>query len=272
LAPSAGTISELQGEREWACRLSPDRALETLEEAQGFLAERGLLTLMPDSFLPSLFGACHEEPYLPGRGGFASWPRTKWRWAGRLGRPPQVHSPRLHRGARLYMTHACAALADPICRAELARAEEGARGPLAARLLDHLRESGPSVLEDVALELGHETRALRGVRDRLEKLGALVSEGFVAEAVHRHSSRLQRWDQVFPTPAAGGGLGELVLAGVRAAVIAPEREVTRWFSWPVPSSLIEELVGGGRLSRPEPGWVALPTTSAGSAEETTHKI
>ena len=48
---------------------------QSLEEAEEFLCDRGLLTLMPDSSLPSLFGACHEEPYRPGGRGFARWPR-----------------------------------------------------------------------------------------------------------------------------------------------------------------------------------------------------
>jgi len=43
---------------------------------------------------------------------------------------------------------------------------------------------------------------------------------------------LVRWDQVFPIPAAGDGrLDELVVAGVRAAVLATEREIPRWFAW-----------------------------------------
>jgi hypothetical protein len=264
LAPSAGTTSDrLRGlllERELACRLTPDRALQTIDEAREFLVDRGLLTLMPDSALPSLFGACHEEPYMPGRGGFANWPRTKYRWSDRLGGPPEVLSPRLHRNRRLYMTRACAALADPLCRAELARAEEGAYGPPAARLLRHLTAAGPSIVEDAAAEVGSEPKTLRKIRDRLEAVGALIAEpiviGTASAQGHRHTSRLHRWDQVFPAPARVGGLGELVVAGVRAAVVVPETEITRWFAWPVPGATIEELVGDGRLDRPESGWLA----------------
>jgi hypothetical protein len=264
LAPSAGTTSDrirdLLLEREFACRLTPDRALKTIEEAREFLAGRGLLTLMPDSSLPSLFGACHEEPYMPGRGGFANWPRTKYRWSDRLGGPPEVFSPRLHRARRLYMTRACAALADPLCRAELARADEGAYGSAAARLLQHLTAAGPSTVEDVAAEVGSEPKTLRKIRDRLEAVGALIAEPVVEMASghgHRHTSRLHRWDQAFPEPARVGGLGDLVVAGVRAAVVAPETEISRWFAWPVPGATIDELVDEGRLDRPESGWLAV---------------
>lgn len=48
---------------ELLCRLTPARALVTLEEAELFLLDRGMLTLTADSALPSLFGATHEQPF-----------------------------------------------------------------------------------------------------------------------------------------------------------------------------------------------------------------
>jgi hypothetical protein len=67
---------------------------------------------------------------------------------------------------------------------------------------------------------------------------------------------LSRWDQVFPEPSRNGGLDELVVAGVRAAVLAPEPELRRWFAW-WEGGLVERLVADGRLLRPEAGWVAV---------------
>ena len=69
------TLRELQDRRAFQCRLTPDRALDTLDDAEEVLRERGMLTLMPNSSLPSLFGACHEEPYQEGGRGFGAWPR-----------------------------------------------------------------------------------------------------------------------------------------------------------------------------------------------------
>ena len=51
----------------------PDRALESFEEAHEFLRDRGLLTRTADSALPSLFEACHEEPYAAGSRAWFSW-------------------------------------------------------------------------------------------------------------------------------------------------------------------------------------------------------
>ena len=44
-------------------------------------------------------------------------------------------------------------------------------------------------------------------------------------------------------------LDDLLVAGVRAAVLAPESEVARWFSWPVPDGTLERLVAEGRIVR-----------------------
>ena len=44
----------------------------------------GLLTRTADCALPSLYEACHEDPYKPGSPGFATWPATKWPWFGEL--------------------------------------------------------------------------------------------------------------------------------------------------------------------------------------------
>ena len=68
---------------------------------------------------------------------------------------------------------------------------------------------------------------------------------------------LSRWDQVVPE-SSEGGFEDVVVAGVRAAIVAPEEELRQWFSWRWywDDDLVERLVAEGRLVRPEPGWVA----------------
>jgi hypothetical protein len=53
-------------------------------------------------------------------------------------------------------------------------------------------------------------------------------------------------------------LAELVLIGVRAAVLAHQDEVGKWFSWTVEWPLLAELISARRLQRPGPGWLAIP--------------
>ena len=198
------SLAELQTRRTFECRLEPQRALRSLEDAAEFLHDRGILTRTADSALPSLFGACHEPPFRPGRGGFAAWPATAYPWFSELAARDGVHELSVHGGKRVLVTRATAALADPICRAELAAAEAGEADP--AQLLRHLASAGPSPLADLKVELEWDAARLRRARRPLERAGALVSRSVTLPAQrggHTHSSVLARWDQAFPEPAAG---------------------------------------------------------------------
>jgi hypothetical protein len=248
------TLVELEERRAHECRLRPDRALETLDDAEEFLRSRGLLTRAADSALPSLFEACHEQPYARGSPGFGQWPATKFPWFGRLGARGYVILA-VHRGKSLLVTDEIAALLDPICRAELTRMEAADAGW--ARLLRHLADAGPSELEDLQTELGLSPKELKQLRSPLERCGAIVARSVVYEEPHRHTSLLARWDQAHPEPSRTSdprqALGDLVCAGVRAAVVVPEREPARWFSWRWywDDGLLGELVAAGRLVRVE---------------------
>lgn len=257
------TLQELQERRVWECRLTPDRALETIEEAEDFLRDRGLLTRTPDCSLPSLFEACHEEPYAPDKPGFGQWPRTKWGWSFALPKRPGIYELKIHhRRKTLYVSEETARLLDPICRAEIERMREA---PEWALVLDHLAAAGPSTSEDLKTELGLRPKELKKIIYPLELCGAVVTRA-VEPDEHGHVEGFEyaRWDQVFTQPAAGdGGIEDFVVAGVRAAVIAQERELPRWFAWRqrFDAELVDRLVSEGRLERPEPGWVAAPASA-----------
>jgi hypothetical protein len=254
-------LSELRERRDDTLRLRPERALDSIADAEAFVRERGVITLTPSCSLPSLYGACHEEPYTPGGHGFGAYPRTKWPWGWELRDRPGIHWLRLLRGTGVFLTDDVIAVADPLCHAELESAEAGEFGEDEMRLVTHLRAAGPSLLDEVREELGFSAKVLRRARGSLERVGAVVSREVVLErnGRHRHTSELRRWDQLDPAPVrAPGGAGALLLAGVMAAVVAPEREARRWFSWPVQPEEVEALVEDGRLVRPEAGWLAAP--------------
>ena len=256
----AETLAKLRGRRDIECRLAPGLELRTLADAEEFLHKRGLLTRTPDSALPSLYEACQEEPYQAGGRGFASWPATKWPWFGELAERGYLVTA-IHRGKNLLVTDDVARLINPIARAEIARWHEADRS--SARLLDHLAAAGPSHLDDLRTELGLGRAELRALREPLERSGAIIARS--AEVTtgegHRHTSELFRWDQAYPASADSGvrpgqALADLVVAGVQAAVLAPEAEPRRWFSWPQywTARLMDDLVHAGRLSRID-GWV-----------------
>jgi hypothetical protein len=256
------SLAELRQRRDFECRLVPDRALDSLAEAAVFLRDRGLLTRTPDSSLPSLYEACHEDPYRPGVPGFGSWPATKWPWAAELAERTDVQALKVHRSKMILFPDESLPLIDPICRSELARMED--EDPGWRRLLRHLAQAGPSMADDVQTELGLKPKELQALRYPLERCGALVSRQVLLPAAsggHLHAAELARWDQVFPEPAAGpGGMAELLAAAVRAAVVAPEKELVRWFSWRwlFSAGLVDSLAADGRIVRPAPGWVAAP--------------
>src|SRR5213075_1086085 len=230
------SVAELRQKRLHDCRLTADRKLGTLDEAEAFLIDRGVLTLTQDSALPSLFAATHEEPYKRGSAGFGSWPKTKWPWGGELALRPGVHALKVHRGKVLLCHQAAMRAVDPLARAALAEAD--AAGDEGSRLVRHLRSAGPSKLESVAAVVSRDVA---------------VDDG---KGGHRHTSELVRWDQAWNKPWKANqeqALAELVLIGIRAAVLAHQDEVGKWFSWPVEWPLLANLIQAGRLQRPGPG-------------------
>jgi hypothetical protein len=261
------SLARLRAQRRFQCRLVPERALGSLEEADVFLRDRGLLTRTADCALPSLYEACHEDPYKPGSPGFATWPATKWPWFGELAERGYLVTA-VHRGKNLLVTDEVARLLDPICRAEITRMRAADRGW--RRLLDHLAAAGPSSVEDLRIELGLKRQELRSLRAPLERCGAVVSRSLqvtVGEG-HLHSSELARWDQVYPEAGGteadpGRALKDLIVAAVQAAVLAPEPELRRWFTWQCywPDTLVEDLIGEKQLRRVD-GHVTTPAQAA----------
>jgi hypothetical protein len=248
-------LDHLRERRAYECRLTPDRALETLDDAEAFLLDRGLLTRTPDSALPSLFEACHEEPYAPASRGFGQWPATKFPWFGELGERGYLIL-KVHRGKNVIVTDEVARILDPILRAELARMERTADDW--ARLLRHLETAGPSTLEDLQTELSLKPKELKLIRSPLERCGAVVARSLVyaASEGHAHTAELARWDQVHKGLSDGNvhlhhALQELLVAGIRAAVVTPERQLRQWFSWSWywDDGIVDELVRDGQIER-----------------------
>jgi len=262
------SLDQLRRRRDFECRLTRDRALQSIGEAAAFLRDRGMLTRTADGALPSLYEACHEDPYQAGGRGFASWPATKWSWAGELAERADVHSLHIHRGKTILVSDEVLTLVDPICRAELARMEQA--DPRWRRLLRHLADTGPAMTDDVELELGLKHKELRSLRSPLERCGALVSRQVIEPAAHGtghlHRSELARWDQAYPVPSPRpADVLALLGAGLRAAVLAPEGDLARWFSWRwlLPEDIAGQLIERGLATRPAAGWLAAVTAGTG---------
>ena len=256
------TLAELRARRAFECRLTKERALASLEEAEAFLRDRRVLTQTLDSALPSLFVAIHEAPYAPGRSGFGSWPKTKWWWGSDLASRPEVQPVKVHKGKVVLLSAEAAAVADPLCRRALSRAEDGELGPDAAAIVRALSANGPSGADRLRAELAMSPPTFRAAREKLEREGAVVSRATASPGRtegHRQSSTLARCDQSFTQrrkAQLAAALDELVLICVRAAVVVQEDEPRAWLSWPVPADTIARLLASRKLMRPAAGWVA----------------
>jgi hypothetical protein len=160
-----------------------------------------------------------------------------------------------------WSTH-CAVLSSP----RRPPAAAGDHGPDAARLVDHLGAAGPTTTEDLKVELGLTSPAVRRLRTRLERVGAILPRHLRLDTSgggHRHTSELSRWDQVVtgaePGRPVDEALADVVVAAVAAAVVAPEADVRRFFSWRLRPDVIDTAVADGRLVRVEPAALARPS-------------
>ena len=95
------------------------------------------------------------------------------------------------------MTAEIAALADPLCRAELDR--HAAAGGDAAELLRHLAAAGPGELDDLKLELGWSPPRMRRARAPLERAGAVVSQSITPPGARRRTRPFEH-----PSPLGPG--------------------------------------------------------------------
>ena len=228
-----------------------------------------MLARTSDSALPSLYEACHEEAYAaaaataspagprPGGPGSASSPA-----AATLPRRAPRQEPAGQPGDR------GAARPDlprprPTGCAPRTRLAAAARPPRRGRPVPRRRPArrawprapgtqGAQVIRSSAAALSSPGRSPCPPAARRHAAGG-----------HTHSTELARWDQAYPAGAScraasaaspsdpSGALGDLVVAAVRAAVIAPESEVRRWFSWPWywTGTLVDDLVRTARLRR-----------------------
>jgi len=251
-------LTDFEGRRVEACRLHPSLALSDLDDAEAFLHERGLLTLTPCCALPSLFGACHEEPHSPGKQGFGQYPKTRWWWGGALAEVPGVTATKLHQGKTLYLTPRLVELVDPLCRDELGRAAAGELGGQAARMVEHLESAGPSMTDDLKVELDLRANEYQRVRRTLEGCGAVISRSIRVETKsggHRHASLIARWDQAIPAPAIHRDESEvataLFVAVVTAAILIPEREARHALKWTT-QEVVDRCLDEALVSRVSP--------------------
>ena len=248
------TLAELEERRAYECRLTPDRALETIDDAESVPPRsRAASRARPIPRSRACSRHATRNRTRPTSPASAQWPATKFPWFGQLGTRGHLVLA-VHRGKSLLVTDEVAALLDPICRAELARMEAARRDlgaappPSRRRRAVRARRPADGAVPDVqgAEEPPLAARALRRVRR---------SRGRVREAAPAHEP---------PRPLGPGAPGAerprrpacvrsaTSSAPASAPPSSPPSRSSRAGSRGVGTGTtvcVDELVGSGRLAR-----------------------
>src|SRR2546422_5573313 len=244
-------------------RLRPSRPIRDLRGALAFIDERSIVLSTGRSSLPSLAEA------IAGRQLRGSWMANPevfgiYKILGTVSRSAAVLSAPLVLGKETFLD---ASLAPAVARiagdATRRSACSASLPPLAKRLLTDVEAHGEVRMDRWSAS----TQPGRKARLVLERLLLVASRDLHTESGY-HTAVVTPWRKsriAMRFGKAGNRLGfeeaqdQLVLAAVGSAVIAPEREVRRWFVFG--AKPIEELVNEGKLRRLTTGrvsWLTLP--------------
>lgn len=250
-APNAITkLDELQALRLKLHRLAPPRPVRDAREAAKFIRARRMVMSTGHASLPILTEA------IAGRHLAGSWmahPEAHriYTILRRLAKSGVPSAP-LILGKETLLDASLAPAVERIA-IDPARCRKVRRElpPLARRLLETVEAEGRVRMD----QWGVPTHRARAARVRLEQQLLVTSSSFHTESGY-HTSLVAPWSssgisQRFSKEAARLTLKEaidqLLLAGIRSAVIAPEHEVRRWFVFE--GGRIDALLAQGRIAR-----------------------
>lgn len=256
-------LHELQVLRLRRHRLEPSRPLRDLRAVIAFIAERGIVLSTGRSSLPMLAEAIAGRPL---RGSWMAHPEAHriYRILGRIHTHEDVFAAPLIL-AKETLIHASLAPAVQRMAADQARRARVRRQlpPLARRLLNHVESDGQVRMDrwDASTDQARKARLL------LERELMVVSKNLHTEHGY-HTSIVMPWSRSrlserFSEDAQNLNLEQAVdtmlLAAVRSAVVAPEREMRRWLA--TGADRIAALLAQGRLARlriAQASWLTIP--------------
>lgn len=212
-------------------RLDPSRPLRDARSAAAFIRERRIVMSTGRSSLPLLSEAIAGRPLA---GGWMAHPEVNriYKILGDLRKQDVIAAP-LILGKEVLMTPALGPAVERVARDPERRGEVlRCLPPLARRLLEAVEAEGRVRMDQWDVP----TLRARPARMRLERELLVVSSEIHTESGY-HTSIVRPWRTGkiagrFSAEAAGLTFDEardtLLLAAVRSAVLAPEREVRRW--------------------------------------------
>ena len=245
-------LKRAQDLREKEHRLQPSLRLRTIDEIQEFVHAKGLVSVLGGNELPSVISAILGREWKPSRKGFTSW--EEW-WSikisgqnaghalGQLDRAKDIISTRIFRNSKTLVSQSLWPILNPIVKRHLDLAvKHKILSGLEWKILKVLDDNGPTRTDHLRsrLKLQGKTHTSRFHRalSKLENYALILGYEDPHPERHLHANIWQPWTMRVspgvkgkPRLAYGDAVMELFAKTLDAAILAPEKEVEKWFQW-----------------------------------------
>ncbi len=256
--------------REQEHRLKQSLRLKTLEEIEEFVHHEGLVSVFGGNELPSIISAILGREWKPSGKGFTGW--YDW-WSLKISGQNAGHalttldqakgivSTRIFRDTKTLVSQDLWPILDPLVNhsLELARKRK-ILSQLELKILNALDKKAPVRTDHLRSQLKLQgkphTSSFHRALARLESYAFIVGYEDPHPERHLHANIWQPWRmRVEATVNRKPGLSyeeaveRLFTRTLDAAVLAPEKEVEKWFRWNELAEVKEKLLNTGKILR-----------------------
>jgi hypothetical protein len=249
-------------------RLRPSLRLGTIREAEKFVHNRGLVSVLGGNELPSIISAFLGREWKPTGKGFTSW--NEW-WSlkisgqnlgnalAQIDRAKGVVSTRIFRKSKTLVSQKLWPILQPIVayHSDLASRHEILSQP-DWRILQFIQDNGPTRTDHLRrdLNLGGKSNTTRfhSSLSRLESYALIIGHEDPHPEKHMHANIWRAWGAVVGRNVNHEGFSyqdaveELLSRTMDAVILAPEKEVEKWFRWQQPClEAKEKLLDSGSI-------------------------
>ncbi len=257
--------------REKKHRLRPSLRLQTIGEIQEFVHKNGLVSVFGGNELPSIISAILGREWKESGSGFASW--EEW-WSlkisgqnaghalAQLDRAKDIISTRIFRNSKTLISRSLWPILNSIVKHHLGlAARHKILSPLEWRIIKILDNDGSTRTDHLRTRLKlqgatHTPRFHRAL-SRLETYALIVGYEDPHPETHLHANIWQPWEARVDSKlkekhglAYNDAVMELLARTLDAAILAPEKEVGKWFQWKLEAlEAKERLLNSGKVLR-----------------------
>ena len=253
-------------------RLKPSLRLRTKEDAVGFIHYEGLVSFLGGNELPSFISAVLGRSWKPSKKGFTAW--NEW-WSVKISGQPiagasreiegrnDILAARLFRRTKTLVSKRVWPTLDPVVRHHKELLERGEiLSDFDRRLLRTIKQEKSIRTDRLRKTLGLEAKENNSRFHRaltnLENYALIVGVEDPRPEKHLHANIWQTWESktskvVSDQVSYEDGLAQLLQVTIDACVLAPEKEVAKWFPWGNDMSVAkQELLDNNRLLKEGP--------------------